>query len=132
MTLSVFKTSYHVLLLHVISHYLDMKAEDFNSQFGPSKSFAKKFRHALSAPEWRTYLEHQESLKKRSLMEKKRKHLESIEKKKKKKEEEEKTKKQKLLREEEKKKKDEVKEKQLEEKRIRKMEKLEEERTKKN
>ena len=89
-----------------------------------------KFRHALSAPEWRTYLEHQESLKKRSLMEKKRKHLESIEKKKKKKEEEEKKKKLKLLREEEKKKKDEVKEKQLEEKRIRKMEKLEGERTK--
>ena len=89
-----------------------------------------KFRHALSAPEWRTYLEDQDSLKKRSLMEKKRKHLESIEKNKK--EEEEKKKKLKLLREEEKKKKDEVKEKQLEEKKIRKMEKLEEERTKKN
>ena len=51
-----------------------------------------KYRHALSAPEWRKYLEGQENLKITNLMEKKRKHQECIEKKKKKKEEEEKTK----------------------------------------
>ena len=54
-----------------------------------------KYQHALSAPEWRKYLEDQENLKITNLMEKKRKHQECIEKKKKKKEEEEKKKKEK-------------------------------------
>ena len=61
-----------------------------------------RFRHALSAPEWRKYLEEQENEKRQIEEEKKRKFRERVEQRKKKKEDEEIKKRERLLKEQQK------------------------------